>query len=129
MDRNNRREVSLTVPRLNDVYKCLCQDNGNPQNHALFAFFVLRFMKTGYKIKSQLKAAFGGMEDFMEKGLKISVSQKAYDDYVKESGSGTIKNERISPPDVHFLDAIMSPEADLTKTPEGRRFIETLKAL
>jgi hypothetical protein len=69
------------------------------------------------------------MDDFMENGVKISISQKAYDDYIRESGSDTIKNERINPPDVHFLDAIMSPEADLTKTPEGRRFIEVLKEI
>jgi hypothetical protein len=69
------------------------------------------------------------MGNFMKKGVKISISQNTYDEYVRESGSDTIKNERINPPDVHFLDAIMSPEADLTKTPEGRRFIEVLKAL
>jgi hypothetical protein len=63
----------------------------------------------------------------METGINISVSQKAYDDYVRTNKRDTIQNERISPPGVHFLDAVMSPEADLAKTPEGRRFIEMLK--
>jgi hypothetical protein len=67
----------------------------------------------------------------MKKGVKISFSQKAYDDFIekKRKYDGAIGSERISPPDVHILDFVMSPEADLTKTPEGRRFIEALRAL
>jgi hypothetical protein len=56
-------------------------------------------------------------------------SEKSYDDFLNDKNRYPTRDERIRPPDVSFLDAIMSPEADLTKTPEGRRVIEAIKAL
>ena len=63
----------------------------------------------------------------LDNRINISISQEEYEKH-RKSGD-TIKNERISPPDVHFLDFIMSPEADLRRTPEGRHIIEVIKGL
>ena len=63
----------------------------------------------------------------MDNQINISISQEEYEEYLKSND--TVKNERISPPDVHFLDFIMSPETDLTRTSEGRRVIEVIKGL
>jgi hypothetical protein len=57
--------------------------------------------------------------------IKIAVSQEEYESY--KNNKDTVKNERIS--SAHFLDSIMTPEADFTKTPEGKRMLEEMKAL
>jgi hypothetical protein len=67
---------------------------------------------------------YGGVL-YMSDSIKITVSQTEYEDYLKSHY--IIKNERIS--DAHFLDSIMSPEADFTKTSEGKHILEIIKAL
>ena len=55
--------------------------------------------------------------------MNIAVSQEAYENYLNKKD--TISNERIRPENETFFDAIMS--ADMTKTPEGREILNTIK--
>ena len=57
--------------------------------------------------------------------MNIAVSQEAYENYLNKKD--TISNERIRPENETFFDAIMS--ADMTKTPEGREILNTIKNL
>jgi hypothetical protein len=61
----------------------------------------------------------------MSDSTKITVSREEYEDYRKSHN--VVKNERISEAD--FLDSIMSPEADFTKTTEGKHILDVIKAL
>lgn len=59
--------------------------------------------------------------------MEITLSAEAYRDYLERTGM--FSNERIRPDGVSFWDAMLSEEADFTKTPAGRQIIEIIKAL
>ncbi|MDR2481143.1 MAG: hypothetical protein LBD07_02485 [Spirochaetaceae bacterium] len=59
--------------------------------------------------------------------MEITLSQTAFKDYLENKD--TFSNERIRPDGVSFWDAMLSKEADFTKTPAGKQIIETIKAL
>ena len=53
-------------------------------------------------------------------------SEETYRQYL-ENRKPTIHNERFRGEDETFFDAMLSEEADLTKTPEGREVIEFIR--
>jgi hypothetical protein len=57
--------------------------------------------------------------------MNLNISQEAYDKYLQKKDN--ISNVRLRPENETFIDAIMS--ADMTKTPEGREILDTIKAL
>jgi hypothetical protein len=64
------------------------------------------------------------MERIME---ELKLSWEAYKDYLENKDA--LSNERIRAEEVSFLDAMLPVEADFTNTPEGKRIVETIKAL
>ena len=59
--------------------------------------------------------------------MEITFSREAYRDYLENKD--TFSNERIRPDGLSFWDAMLSEEADFSKTTVGRQIIETIKAL
>ena len=59
--------------------------------------------------------------------MEITLSHESYRDYLEHKD--TFSNERIRPNEVSFWDAMLSEEADFTKTLAGKQIIETIKAL
>jgi hypothetical protein len=59
--------------------------------------------------------------------MEITLSQAAFKDYLENND--TFSNERIRPDGVSFWDAMLSEEADFTKTSSGKQIIEAIKAL
>jgi len=49
--------------------------------------------------------------------MEITISQEAYDNYVKHSSSNHPQNTRLRPKNDDFLDALLS--VDMADTPEG----------
>jgi len=54
-------------------------------------------------------------------------SQQAWQNYL--DNKETVNNERLRPDNMSFWDAILSEEADFTKTPEGKKIAELIKDL
>jgi len=59
--------------------------------------------------------------------MELKLSQEAYKKYLDDQD--TVTNERLRPAGVSFLDAMLSEEADFTKTSEGQKIVELIKAL
>ena len=59
--------------------------------------------------------------------MEIMLSREAYRDYVQHKD--IFHNERIRPDGLSFWDAMLSEEADFTKTPAGKQILETIAAL
>jgi len=57
----------------------------------------------------------------------INISSQVWQTYL--NNNETISNERLRPDNVSFWDAILSEEADFTKTQEGKRIAELIKDL
>jgi hypothetical protein len=55
------------------------------------------------------------------------MNQDEYKDYL--GSRDYISNTRIRPDDEDFFDWIMSPDADMSKTPEGRAIITAIQNL
>jgi len=61
----------------------------------------------------------------MEK--EINISSKTWQNYLENRE--TVSNQRLRPDNVSFWDAILSEEADFTKTPEGKRIAKLIRDL
>jgi len=59
---------------------------------------------------------------YVRGGSASYFSQETYQAYVKKEN--TIHNARLRDENETFFDAMLSDEADLTKTPEGRELLE-----
>lgn len=57
----------------------------------------------------------------------IKISPQAWQNYL--NNRETVSNERLRPDDVSFWEAILSEEADFTKTTEGKRIAELIRDL
>jgi NAD+--asparagine ADP-ribosyltransferase len=55
------------------------------------------------------------------------ISSKIWQEYLKNHE--TVNNERLRPDNVTFWDAMLSKEADFTKTKEGKRIAELIRDL
>ena len=66
------------------------------------------------------------MEASMNKTI-TSISPKAWQDYL--NNNDTFSNQRLRPENVSFWDAMLSEEADFTRTPEGKRIAELIRDL
>ena len=66
------------------------------------------------------------MEVNMNKTI-TSISPQAWQDYL--SNNDTVTNQRLRPENVSFWDAMLSEEADFTRTPEGKRIVELIRDL
>jgi hypothetical protein len=53
------------------------------------------------------------------------ISPQAWQEYF--NNNDTISNERLRPDNVSFWDAMLSKEADFTRTPEGKRIAELIR--
>jgi len=58
---------------------------------------------------------------------EINISSQAWQNYL--NNRDTVSNERLRPDNVSFWDAILSEEADFTRTPEGKRVAELIRDL
>jgi hypothetical protein len=58
---------------------------------------------------------------------EINISSSAWQKYL--DNNETVSNERLRPDNVSFWDAILSEEADFTKTLEGKRIAELIRDL
>ena len=58
---------------------------------------------------------------FAKGGSTTFFSEESYRTYIEQESS--IFNERLRGEDETFFDAMLSEEADLTKTPEGREIL------
>jgi len=59
--------------------------------------------------------------------MEITISQEAYDNYIKHSSSNHPQNTRLRPENEDFLDALLS--VDMTDTPEGREILDAISKL
>jgi len=59
--------------------------------------------------------------------MEITISQEAYDNYIKHSSSNHPLNTRLRPENEDFLDALLS--VDMADTPEGREILEAISKL
>ena len=57
----------------------------------------------------------------------INISLQAWQNYIKNNE--TISNERLRPDNISFWDAILSEEADFTKTHNGKKIAELIRNL
>jgi hypothetical protein len=55
----------------------------------------------------------------------LEISPQAWQEYI--NNHDTISNERLRPANVSFWDAMLSEEADFSKTPEGKRIVELIR--
>jgi NAD+--asparagine ADP-ribosyltransferase len=55
------------------------------------------------------------------------ISSKTWQEYHKNHE--TVHNERLRPDNVSFWDAMLSKEADFTKTPEGKHIADLIRDL
>jgi hypothetical protein len=67
----------------------------------------------------------GGFMAFVSCDSESFFSEKSYKSYLEQKTS--IHNERLRGEDETFFDAMLSEEADFTKTPEGREILEIIK--
>jgi len=58
---------------------------------------------------------------------EINISSQTWQNYL--NNRETVSNERLRPDNVSFWDAILSEEADFTKTSKGRRIAELIRDL
>ena len=58
---------------------------------------------------------------------EIKISSQAWQNYL--DNNETYSNERLRPDNLSFWDAILSEEADFTKTEEGKKILEFIKNL
>ena len=56
-----------------------------------------------------------------------SISPQAWQDYL--NNNDTVSNQRLRPENVSFWEAMLSEEADFTRTPEGKRIAELIRDL
>ena len=62
---------------------------------------------------------------FVRGGEASFFSEETYQEYLRDKSS--YSNIRLRGEEETFLDAMLSDEADLTKTPEGREVIEFIR--
>jgi len=58
---------------------------------------------------------------------EIAISPQIWQNYL--NNYETVSNERLRPDNISFWDAILSEEADFTKTPEGKKIAELIGSL
>jgi len=58
---------------------------------------------------------------------EINISSQAWQNYL--DNRETVSNERLRPDNVSFWDAMLSEEADFTRTPEGKRIAQLIRDL
>ncbi|MCL2802291.1 MAG: hypothetical protein FWD28_11105 [Treponema sp.] len=58
---------------------------------------------------------------------EINISSQAWQNYI--NNNETVSNERLRPDNISFWDAILSDEADFTKTPKGQKIAELIRDL
>jgi len=58
---------------------------------------------------------------------EITISPQIWQNYL--DNNETLSNERLRPDNMSFWDAILSDEADFTKTPEGKKIEELIRNL
>ena len=56
-----------------------------------------------------------------------NISSQAWQDYL--NNNDTISNQRLRPENVSFWDAMLTEEADFTRTQEGKRIAEIIRNL
>ncbi|MCL2443208.1 MAG: hypothetical protein FWD13_07055 [Treponema sp.] len=57
----------------------------------------------------------------------INISSQAWQNYL--DNQETVSNERLRPDNISFWDAILSEEADFTKTPMGKKIADLIRDL
>jgi hypothetical protein len=57
----------------------------------------------------------------------LDISSKTWQEYLENHE--TVHNERVRPDNVSFWDAMLSKEADFTRTPEGKRIADLIRDL
>lgn len=62
---------------------------------------------------------------YVKSGSESLYSEESYQAYLGKKNH--IANERLRDANETFFDAMLSEEADLTKTPEGREVIEFIR--
>ena len=58
---------------------------------------------------------------------EISISSQTWQNYL--DNHETVSNEQLRPDNVSFWDAILSEEADFTKTSKGKKIAELIRNL
>jgi hypothetical protein len=59
--------------------------------------------------------------------MKFILTDEDYEEYLKKREY--ISNTRIRPDTMDFFDWLLSEDADMSKTPEGRQFITALQSI
>jgi len=59
--------------------------------------------------------------------LVIKISPQAWQNYL--DNKETVSNERLRPDNISFWDAILSEDADFTKTQNGKKIAELIRDL
>lgn len=62
---------------------------------------------------------------FIKAGSDSFFSEKSYQSYIEKKDS--VFNERLRGEDETFFDALLSEEADISKTPEGKEALELIR--